>query len=118
MKKILPFVLGALMLVGAVGHVVNPDFYAPMVPDFIPVGLANVLATIAEAVIGGMLFLPKYRRWGGLGFLLLMLVFLPIHVWDFFKENPAVGAPPAPMIRLLVQFLLIYAGYSVYKNAE
>jgi uncharacterized membrane protein len=118
MKKILPYLLGAMLLAGAIAHIVTPAFYAPMIPAFIPVGLANILAAIVEAVIGVLFFLPKYRHWAGLGFLLLMVAFLPIHIWDLFKENPAVGAPPAPAIRLAVQLVLIYAGWWVYKKAK
>ncbi len=118
MKNILAYLLGAILLGGAVGHVVSPDFYAAMIPEFIPAGLANISAAIAEAVVGILLFLPKYRHWGGLGFFLLMLGFLPIHVWDLFKEIPAIGPSPAPEIRLVVQFLLIYAGWWIYKKAK
>ena len=116
MKNILSYLLGALLLASAVGHIINPDFYAPMIPEFIPVGLANIATAIVEAVVGILLFLPKYRHWGGLGFLFLMLAFLPIHVWDLFKEEPAVGPSPAPQIRLIFQFLLIYAGWWIYKK--
>ncbi len=115
-KKILPYVLGIMLLASAVAHLANPDFYAPMIPEFIPIGLANVLTAIVEATVGILLFLPKYRHWGGLGFFMLMIAFLPIHIWDLFKENPAVGAPPAPIIRLVIQFLLIYAGWWIYKK--
>lgn len=104
------------MMLGAIGHIMNPDFYAGMVPDFIPLGVANVLAIIVEGAIGILLFIPKYRYWGALGFLVLMLAFLPIHVWELFKEEPVVGAPPAPAIRLAFQFLLIFAGWWLYKK--
>ena len=115
-KKIIPYLLGGLLLLSAVAHILNPDFYAPMIPDFIPEGFANIFTAIVEAAIGVLLFLPKYRHWGGLGFFLLMIAFLPLHVWDMFKENPLVGPQPAPTIRLLMQFLLIYAGWWVYKK--
>ncbi|MEL7120837.1 MAG: hypothetical protein AAFO07_15400 [Bacteroidota bacterium] len=118
MKTILPIILGILMILGAVTHIANPEFYAKMVPDFIPLGVANILAAIVEVVVGVLLLIPKYRYWGGLSFLLLMLAFLPLHVWDFFKESPAVGAPPAPAIRLVFQFLLIYAGWWIYKKTD
>ena len=87
-----------------------------MIPEFIPELLANVLSVIAEAGIVILLLVPKYRRLGGLGFMLLMIAFLPIHTWDAFRENPAIGPMPAPVIRLVIQFLLIYAGYWIYKS--
>ena len=86
-----------------------------MIPEFIPEGLANGLSTVVEAIIALMLFIPKYRQWGGLGFALLMVAFLPIHVWDVLREDPVVGPAPAPQIRLVLQFLLIYAGWRIFK---
>ena len=58
MKKIVSFILAALMLLGAIAHAVRPEFYTPMIPEFIPVSLANILATIAEAAVGIMLIIP------------------------------------------------------------
>ena len=116
MKKIVPYTLALLLLASAIGHAIRPEFYAPMIPDFISVSLANILAIITEAAVGIMLIVPKYRKWGGLGFMALMIAFLPIHVWDLFRESPAIGAPPMPAIRLAFQFLLIYAGWWIYKS--
>lgn len=112
----LSFLFAVILLASAVGHVVAPDFYAPMIPDFIPEVLANVLATITEVAVAIALILPKYRAWGGLGFMLLMLAFLPIHVWDLFKDTPAIGSPAAAVVRLVIQFLMIYAGWWIWKK--
>ena len=72
-----------------------------------------------EAAIGIALIIPKYRKWGGLGFFLLMIGFLPIHVWDLFKETPAIGSMNAAIIRVLIQFVLIYLGWRIWKkNSE
>ena len=117
-KKILPYILGIFLLLGAFAHIFNPTFYDPFIPDFFPKMLANILAAISEAFIGLALVLPKYRKWGGLGFFLLMIAFLPIHVWDLFRENPAIGSKNAAVIRLIMQFLLIYAGWSVWKSNQ
>ena len=89
-----------------------------MIPDFIPERLGNVVTAIVEAVVGIFLFIPKYREWGGFGFFILMLAFLPIHIWDALKENPMVGPSPAPEIRLAVQVLFIYAGWWIYKKSK
>ncbi len=104
------------MLVAATAHVINPDFYAPLVPDFINLDFANISSTLAEAAIGILLLLPKYRHWGGLGFALLMVGFMPLHIWELFREQPLVGPPPAPVIRVVIQVLLIYVGWWVYQK--
>lgn len=59
MKNILFYLLGAMLLASAVAHIIKPDFYATMIPQFIPLGLANITAAIVEAIIGVLLFIPK-----------------------------------------------------------
>ena len=63
-----------------------------MIPDFIDEGFANVLAAIAKGVIGVALLTPKFRAYGGLGFMALMTGFFPIHVWDLLKDEPFIGS--------------------------
>lgn len=46
-----------------------------------------------------------------------MIVFLPIHIWDVTKEIPAIGSKTAAGIRLGIQFLLIAAGWWIYKTS-
>lgn len=116
-KLIIVFLLAAIMLFGAINHISAPEVYAAFIPEFIPENLANILSAIAEGIIGIALIVPKYRRWGGLGFFLLMIVFLPIHIWDLTKEIPAIGSKLAASIRLVVQFLFIAAGWWIYKTS-
>ncbi len=116
MKKALPYIFGIMMISGAIGHAVAPEVYAPLVPNFISLTLANVLSVIAEAAVGIALLVPKYRKIGALLFAALMIAFLPLHIWDMLKENPAIGPTPVPQIRVVVQLLLIYAGWWLYKK--
>ena len=117
LKLILIFLLAAIMLFGAFNHMYAPEVYAAFIPDFFPENLANIVSAIAEGVIGIALIVPKYRKWGGLGFFLLMIAFLPIHIWDLTKEIPAIGSKLAAAIRLGVQFLFIAAGWWIYKTS-
>ncbi len=114
-KKILPYLLAVLMPLGALGHIFNPEFYSPMIPEFISERLANIAATIAEAAIGIGLLIPATRKLAGWGFVVLMIAFLPIHIWDVLREEPAVGSRLGAGIRLTLQFALIYAGWRVAR---
>lgn len=118
MKKVLPYPLALMMFAGAIAHVIMPEFYSAMVPDSLPLHLANYLAAVIETCLGVLLIIPNYKKTGGLGFMLLMIAFLPFHVWDLFRDHPAVGPYPAPILRLLFQFLLIFAGYRVFKSYQ
>ena len=116
LKKIVPYLLGGMMLAGAAAHVAVPELYLPMIPDFFPAKLANGAAALFELVIGLALLIPKYRTWGGLAFMVLMIAFLPLHIWDLFREDPVVGSQAAAVVRLVMQGVLIYAGLWIYRD--
>ena len=118
LAKILTFFFAAIMLLGAYFHVANPNFYKPLVPPFIPLNVANILSTIAEAAIGIALLVPSLRKWGALGFLLLMIAFLPLHTWDLFREKPAMGSQTAAIIRFVIQLVVIYGGWWLYQKYQ
>jgi uncharacterized membrane protein len=104
------------MIYGGVQHLVKPDFYIPFVPSFLPFTTAIIFASgILEILLGIMLIIPKYSKHGAFGILLLMLIFLPIHVWDVFSATPAIGSHQAALIRLPVQFLLIFLAWKLKK---
>ncbi len=117
-RIVLIYLFAFLMLAGAFNHIYAPETYKNFIPDFVPEQLANILSTIAEAIIVIALIIPKYRKWGGLGFALLMILFLPIHIWDFTKEIPAIGSKVGATIRLAVQILFIAAGWWIYKSYQ
>lgn len=116
MKQLLPIFFALVLLGSAVMHIVRPDAYLAMIPHFIPAGLANLLAAISEGIVGIALLVPQLRRWGGLGFALLMLAFLPIHIWDMLRENPAIGSTGVAIGRTLIQLVLIYLGWLIWKG--
>ena len=104
------------MIVAGINHFINPKFYAAFMPSFFPKPLANIVSGAVEIIIGVLLFIPEFRKFGGLGFFLLMIVFLPLHVWDLMKEKPAIGSKKIAIVRLILQFLLIYFGWIVWKG--
>ena len=105
---VMRFLFAVFMIFSGVQHLLNPDFYIPFVPSFLPFTTAIIYSSgILEILLGILLIIPKYAKQGALGVLLLMLIFLPIHVWDVFSAMPAIGSHQAALIRLLVQFLFI-----------
>jgi uncharacterized membrane protein len=103
------------MFGGAIGHIVTPDAYAPLVPSFIPLSFANWTSFVAELGVGILLVMPRTRAWGGLAFMALMMAFFPIHVWDLTKDEPFVGSHIGATIRLLIQCVLIWGGWAIFK---
>ncbi len=107
-------IFALFMIFSGVQHLLKPDFYIPFVPSFLPFTTAIIyFSGIVEILLGIMLIIPKYLKQGALGILLLMLIFLPIHVWDVFSATPAIGSHQAALIRLAVQFLFIALAWKI-----
>jgi uncharacterized membrane protein len=115
-KLILTFVFGAFMIFGGVNHFLKPEMYSPFMPDFLPREAINIVVGILEILLGIAAFIPQYRSMATLGILIMMLVFLPLHVIDIFREYPAVGTHKIALIRLPFQFLFILWAWFIYKK--
>jgi uncharacterized membrane protein len=116
LKLVLTLIFGAFMIFGGVNHFLKPAMYFPFFADFLPKEILNYAAGLIEIGVGIMVFTPKYRSWGTLGILCLMLAFLPLHIFDIFKENPAVGSHQIAVFRLPVQFLFIAWAWFIHKQ--
>jgi uncharacterized membrane protein len=107
-KKIIGIILALFVLISGVGHFITPEMYFPLIPDFLPKTVVNILAGAAELLLGIGVFIPSFRKRALLGIGVLMIAFLPIHIWDALKESPIMGSKTAAMGRIAFQFVLIY----------
>lgn len=115
-KSILTFLLGIFIVLGGVGHFVNPAMYLGFIPDFLPKTIILYASGVGEIFIGLCVFIPRLRSVGTLGILVLMLAFLPLHVADVFKDNPAIGSHQLALVRLPLQFVLIAWAWFIHKK--
>ncbi|MCH2043587.1 MAG: hypothetical protein MK212_05555 [Saprospiraceae bacterium] len=111
-------IFGILMIIAGVMHVINPEFYDKIIPSFIPNILAHAFALITEVLIGIALLVPNTNRKGGIGFMLLMLFFMPLHIWELFKEEGTslVGSTDAAIVRIVIQVVLIGIGWWIWRG--
>jgi len=116
LKLILTYLFGAFMIFGGVNHFLKPEMYLPFIPSFLPGAAINYLSGIAEIIVGIGVFIPAFRSQSTLGILVLMLLFLPLHIVDVFKENPAIGSHQMALIRLPLQFVLILWAWFIHKK--
>ncbi len=102
------------MIMGGVQHFLKPDFYLPFVPDFLPFKMEVIyMSGLLEIALGALLLLKKYARLAAMGIFILMVLFLPIHVWDVFSSTPAIGTHKAALIRLPFQFLFMAIAWKI-----
>ena len=104
------------MVLAGVAHFINPDIYAPMIPDGLPKDAINYSSGGLEIALGLGVFIPRFRWWATLGIALLMVVFLPVHVIDYFRDQPAIGSKTVALIRIPLQFVLIGWAWAVHRK--
>ena len=114
----LKIVFALFMIYAGVQHFLKPDFFVPFVPKFLPFKLAVVyISGVFEIGFGLLLFFKKYAKMAALGIFVLLLLFLPIHIWDVISETPVIGSKTAAWIRLPIQFLLIFLIWKIKNNS-
>lgn len=115
-KPVLTKFFGIFMILGGIMHFINPSFYDAFIPDTLPKLAINIAGGIIELSLGIGLFIAKYKQKAALGILVLMILFLPLHIWDVFRESPAIGSHTAALIRLPLQFVLIAWAWFISRN--
>lgn len=102
------------MIMGGLQHFLKPDFYLPFVPSFLPLPMAIIyLSGLVEIALGFFLLFRRYAKIAAVGIFLLMLLFLPVHVWDIITDAPAIGSHKAALIRLPFQFLFLAIAWKI-----
>lgn len=102
------------MIMGGVQHFIKPDFYLPFVPSFLPFPMVIIyLSGIVEMALGLLLLFKKSAKIAAVGIFMLMLLFLPIHIWDIISDTPAIGSHKAALIRLPFQFLFLAIAWKI-----
>jgi len=106
---ILKIVLALFLIFAGVQHFLDPDFFMKVIPPFLlSIGLPIVYVSgVIEIAIGVMMLINKYQVAGTYAFLILMLLFLPLHIWDVFADEPFTGNQQNALIRLGIQLVLI-----------
>ena len=101
--------LGAGIGAAGVMHFVRPEFFDAIVPPWLPPShrFWSLLSGVAELVVGVMLFVPRWRRTGAMGLLVLLIAVYPANLymtWDW--RDRSAGERAASWARLPLQFVL------------
>ena len=80
-KKVLFGALVFFYLVAGMNHFIMPEFYYPLIPDYLPNKVViNTISGVIEILLACGLLIPNTRKWSALGIILLLLAFIPAHV--------------------------------------
>ena len=121
MKKHLPkiavWLLGIFFILGGVNHFINPDFYLPLIPDYIPYHtLLNYASGVGEILAGIAVLISSTRKFGCNAILFLLIAFLPAHIYFIQKggclsDSLCVPAWVAWVRLIVIHPILIYWAY-------
>lgn len=121
LKKISLYVLAALFILAGFNHFRSPLPYMEIIPPNFPnPALLNLLAGGAEILLGILLLIPTTRKFSAIGILLLLVAFIPVHIFMIQKGGCTGKYFCIPnwlaWVRLFpLQFILIYWAWWVRK---
>ena len=119
--KISSYILAAFLLLAGVAHFRAPDTFDPLFFDFVPEDVRLIiiyLSGAAEIILALGLLTLKFREQSALLIFWMFVLYLPLHVRDIFIENPVVGSQTVAIVRLIMQFGLLYWVWAIRKATK
>lgn len=107
------YLLGVLFILAGMNHFRKPKIYEQIIPPYIPAHSSMVLLSgIAEMILGFMILNKNTQTVAAWGIIIMLLLFIPIHIYMIQNEKAAMKLPKWVLIlRLPLQFGLIYWAY-------
>jgi len=117
MKKAFRNLFGLLFVLAGVNHFINPEAYLPLIPPYFPEPeLINLISGALEVLFGIGLLFEKYRRASAYGIIVLLIAFIPAHVYHIqmdgcVSENICIPVWAAWIRLIVIQPMLIGWAY-------
>lgn len=107
------YLIGVLFVLAGMNHFRKPKLYERIMPPYIPAHSAMVLLSgIAEMILGFMVMNKNTQSEAAWGIIIMLVVFLPVHIYMLQNEKAAMKMPKWVLIlRFPLQFGLIYWAY-------
>ena len=105
--------MSALYVIAGINHFLHPHTYYILIPPYLPFPVQlNSLSGALEIVLGASLLLPATRKAGATGIVILLVLFIPVHIYMIQKGGCMGGPTCVPLwlvwLRLFPgQFILI-----------
>ena len=113
LKLIMKWLFGLLFMVAGAYHFVNPDFYIPMMPPYLPWHRELIyLSGVCEIVLGALLLVPRFAPYAAWGLIALLIAVFPANLHMALNPSLYPGfSPVGQWLRLPAQGLLIAWAY-------
>lgn len=118
-KSFLIIISSIFYVIVGIKHFIEPEYFLSIVPPYLPYRLELVYVSgLFEVLFGILILLPKYRYYGAIGLILLLIAVFPANIYLAQNEiaQEAIGATQEIAIwRLPIQGILIWIAYFIRK---
>ena len=118
-KSILIVISSIFYTIVGVKHFIEPDYFLSIIPPYLPFHIELVyISGFFEILFGLMILFPKYRYYGSIGLIFLLIAIFPANIYlaQSKEAQEAIGASQQIAIwRLPIQGILIWIAYWIRK---
>jgi len=118
-KSILIIISSIFYTIVGVKHFIEPDYFLSIIPPYLPFHIELVyISGFFEMLFGLMILFPKYRYYGSIGLILLLIAIFPANIYlaQNKEAQEAIGTSQQIAIwRLPIQGILIWIAYWIRK---
>ena len=118
-KSILIIISSIFYTIVGVKHFIEPDYFLSIIPPYLPFHIELVyISGFFEILFGLMILFPKYRYYGSIGLILLLIAVFPANIYlaQSKEAQEAIGTSQQIAIwRLPIQGILIWIAYWIRK---
>lgn len=118
-KSFLIIISSIFYVIVGIKHFIEPEYFLSIVPPYLPYHLELVyISGLFEILFGLLILFPKYRYYGAIGLILLLVAVFPANIYlaQSKEAQVAIGATQEIATwRLPIQGVLIWIAYYIRR---
>tara|TARA_B100002019_G_C21247563_1_gene589242 strand:- start:571 stop:945 length:375 start_codon:yes stop_codon:yes gene_type:complete len=118
-KSFLIIISSIFYVIVGIKHFIEPEYFLSIVPPYLPYHLELVyISGLFEILFGLLILFPKYRYYGAIGLILLLIAVFPANIYlaQSKEAQEAIGATQEIATwRLPIQGVLIWIAYYIRR---
>ena len=118
-KSFLIIISSIFYVIVGIKHFIEPEYFLSIVPPYLPYHLELVyISGLFEILFGILILFPKYRYYGAIGLILLLIAVFPANIYlaQSKEAQEAIGATQEIATwRLPIQGVLIWIAYYIRR---
>ena len=118
-KSFLIIISSIFYVIVGIKHFIEPEYFLSIVPPYLPYHLELVyISGLFEILFGLLILFPKYRYYGAIGLILLLMAVFPANIYlaQSKEAQEAIGATQQIATwRLPIQGVLIWIAFYIRK---